>query len=84
MLITSVDREGTRQGFDVTLMEEVRQRVRIPVIACGGAGCAEDVADLLARAAADAVCCASIFHYGVCPLPALKQALARAEIAVRP
>lgn len=76
ILVTSVDREGTRKGFDLDLLDRVHERVRVPVIACGGAGGPEDVAAAIDRCAADAVCCASILHYDVCPLPALKHALA--------
>ena len=83
ILVTSVDQEGTRKGFDSTLIAEVHQRVKIPVIACGGAGCAEDVSALIEPNAADAVCCASIFHYDLCPIPELKSAVDAAGCAVR-
>lgn len=83
ILITSVDREGTRKGFDRDLTAEVHRRVAIPVIACGGAGSATDVADLLLAEQADAVCCASLFHYDLCPLARLKEELAQAGVPVR-
>lgn len=75
ILVTSVDNEGTRKGFDLELMEEVYRRVRVPVIACGGAGGAEDVAALLDEPRADAVCCAGLFHYDICSIPQLKKNL---------
>ncbi len=83
IMVTSVDREGTRKGFDVELLDAVRRRVRIPVIACGGAGAADHVATLAEARCADAVCCASIFHYGTCALPELKRHLHAAGQEVR-
>lgn len=83
ILVTSVDTEGTGKGFDIELAAEVRRRVRVPVIACGGAGSARHVADLLIAADCDAVGCATIFHFDKCPLPVLKSALADSGIAVR-
>lgn len=83
VLMTSVDAEGTRKGFDLELMEEVYRCVRIPVIACGGAGGPEDVAALFARPRADAVCCASIFHYDICSIPQLKKNLKERGCEVR-
>jgi cyclase len=76
IILTSVDREGTKTGFDLPLMQAVRRAVSVPVIACGGAGGVDDVSALLTAGGADAVCCASIFHYDLCPLPDLKRALA--------
>ncbi len=84
ILITSVDQEGTRRGFDVALLEQVRRRVRVPVIASGGAGEISHVAALIEGDCADAVCCASIFHYGTLTIPALKKGLADAGIEIRP
>ena len=83
ILVTSVDQEGTRKGFDLDLVGEVRKRAKVPVIASGGAGAAEHVADCFRAADADAAACAAIFHYGVVPLPALKSALAMAGVVVR-
>jgi cyclase len=84
ILITSVDREGTRKGFDVELVQAVRARVGIPVIAAGGAGSAAHVVAMANERAADAVACASLFHYNLCPVPDLKAALADAGVEVRP
>jgi len=83
ILVTSVDAEGTRGGFDVDLLTEICGRVRVPVIACGGAGGADDIAALLARAPCDAVCCASIFHDRSCPVGEVKERLSSAGIEVR-
>ena len=83
ILVTSVDQEGTKKGFDLELVAAVRKRSKVPVIACGGAGTAWHVAECFRAADADAVACAGIFHYGIVPLPALKSELAREGIAVR-
>jgi imidazole glycerol-phosphate synthase subunit HisF len=83
ILITSVDKEGTRKGFDVALTRAVRERVNIPVIASGGAGSPEHIIELARETASDAIACASIFHYGMQTIPATKAALAAAGIAVR-
>ena len=83
ILITSVDQEGTRKGFDLELVAEIRKRAKVPVIACGGAGMAAHVTDCFRFADADAVACASILHYATVPLPALKAELAKAGIAIR-
>lgn len=81
ILLTSIDREGTRKGFDLELIAEIREKVHIPVIGCGGAGSMEHV--VRALAICDAVCCASIFHYNQVPLPELKRGLAAAGVGVR-
>jgi cyclase len=83
VLVTSVDQEGTKKGFDLDLTSEVRRRAKVPVIACGGAGSAEDVATCVRAADVDAVACATLFHYGLVPLPALKSHLAVAGLVVR-
>ena len=85
ILVTSVDQEGTRKGFDVELVAEVRKRVRVPVIACGGAvRRAEHVIECIRATDVDAVSCASLLHYGIVPLPELKIRLAQSGIGVRP
>ena len=84
ILVTSVDMEGTRRGFDHALFQAVRGRVSIPVIGCGGAGEAAHVIEAVRDDGLDAIACASLFHYGHTPLPELKSALAAEGIAVRP
>ena len=64
ILLTSVDNEGTGRGLDLELTRLVAERVGVPVIASGGAGCAEHVRDAVLIGKADAVCIASILHYG--------------------
>lgn len=75
ILLTSVDREGTKMGFDLDLIQAVHDRVHIPVIASGGAGDVSHIGTLLDKECADAVCVASLFHYGVVTPIALKRAL---------
>lgn len=83
ILVTSVDMEGTLRGFDRELFRAVRERIRIPVIGCGGAGAAADLYAAFVEDGLDAVACASLFHYGHCPLPTLKAELGSAGVAVR-
>jgi imidazole glycerol-phosphate synthase subunit HisF len=82
ILLTSMDRDGTKDGYDLALLREVSEAVEVPVIASGGAGTPEHLVEGL-RAGADAVLCASIFHYGAYTVPQVKDALAAAGIPVR-
>lgn len=63
LLVTSIDREGTGEGFDLELTRRIAEAVPVPVIACGGAGAAQHVADVITHGKADAVCVASLLHY---------------------
>lgn len=83
ILLTSMDRDGTGAGFDCDLTRAVSQAVRIPVIASGGGGDAQTFVDVFERGKADAALAASIFHFGLHRLAALKQELQRAGIPVR-
>jgi cyclase len=83
ILLTSMDRDGTQKGYDLSLIEAVSECVPVPVIASGGAGELEHLASAL-RAGADAVLCASIFHYGAYTIAEAKAYMAEAGIAVRP
>jgi cyclase len=82
ILLTSMDRDGTNDGYDLALTEAVSTAVEVPVIASGGAGELEHLAQAL-RAGADAALCASIFHYGQHTIPEAKAHLASAGIPVR-
>jgi cyclase len=82
ILLTSMDRDGTSQGYDLELTGAVSEAVSVPVIASGGAGELEHLVEAL-RAGADAVLCASIFHYGRYTVREAKEHLAAAGIAVR-
>ena len=82
ILLTSMDRDGTSDGYDLALTRAVSQAVGVPVIASGGAGELEHLAEAL-NAGADAVLCASIFHYGRHTIAEAKAHLAAAGIPVR-
>ena len=82
ILLTSMDRDGTNQGYDLALTRAVSDEVGVPVIASGGAGELEHLVTAL-RSGADAVLCASIFHYGQFTVAQAKNHLAAAGIAVR-
>jgi cyclase len=84
ILLTSIDRDGTRQGFECTLTAEVSRAVAIPVIASGGAGAFEHFEDVFTRGRADAALAASIFHYAEHGVRELKMFLAARGIPVRP
>ncbi|MFS3130283.1 imidazole glycerol phosphate synthase subunit HisF [Nocardioides sp. Bht2] len=77
ILLNSMDADGTRDGFDIEMIERVRREVSIPVIASGGAGKVEDFAPAV-EAGADAVLAASVFHFGTLRIGDVKQALAAA------
>jgi imidazole glycerol-phosphate synthase subunit HisF len=83
ILLTSMDADGTRAGFDCELTAAVSQAVSIPVIASGGAGTVAHFTDVFAAGKADAALAASIFHFGVSSARSLKQGLAQAGVPVR-
>jgi cyclase len=83
ILLTSMDRDGTNAGYDLALTAAVAQAVTVPVIASGGAGELSHLSDAVG-AGADAVLCASIFHYGDHTVAEVKEHLARTGVAVRP
>jgi cyclase len=83
ILLTSMDRDGTRAGFDCELTRLVSQAVSIPVIASGGAGSAEDFIDVFRGGCADAALAASIFHFGIESIVELKSRLHAASVPVR-
>lgn len=83
LLITSVDRDGTCQGFDIELLREVRARVEIPVIASGGAGEDSHVVSALRDGEADAVACAHVLHFEKSGVADLKTGLHDAGLEVR-
>ncbi len=83
ILLTSMDRDGTKIGYDIPLTCAITQAVNIPVIASGGAGSLEHLAEVIIRADADAVLAASIFHYGEFRIREAKEYLASLGIPVR-
>ena len=83
ILLTSVDREGTKKGYDLELIRAVSDSVSIPVIASGGAGAPEHFRDAVEQGRADAVACANLLHYGVMTVKDIKAALAGMGVEVR-
>jgi cyclase len=82
ILLTSMDRDGTGEGFDLALIRAVAEAVPVPVIASGGVGCAEHFAEG-AKAGATGLLAASVFHFGQLSIAEAKCAVARAGLAVR-
>ncbi|NLN66106.1 MAG: imidazole glycerol phosphate synthase subunit HisF [Clostridiaceae bacterium] len=83
ILLTSMDRDGTKAGYDLELTSQVAQAVKIPVIASGGAGTMEHFRDAITIGKADAVLAASLFHFGEMNIMELKQYLKNEGIAIR-
>ena len=83
ILLTSIDADGGRRGYDVALTRAVADAVDVPVIASGGAGEAAHLVDAVREGGADAVLLAGILHDGLVGLDELKRALAEAGVAVR-
>ncbi|MFI5008195.1 MAG: imidazole glycerol phosphate synthase subunit HisF [Solirubrobacterales bacterium] len=84
VLLTSMDRDGTKDGFDVLLTHAVAEEVTIPVVASGGCGSVAHMAEVLTDGGASAALAASIFHFGEIRIPDAKAELRRAGIEVRP
>jgi len=83
ILLTSMDRDGTEDGYDLELTARVADAVEVPVIASGGAGALDHLVEAIDRGRADAVLCASIFHYGQYTVREAKERMAAAGIPVR-
>jgi len=83
ILLTSMDRDGTKSGFDLELLKQVNRQVTIPVIASGGAGTIAHCIDALVQGQADAVLAASIFHFREIEIRDLKMQMHRSGISVR-
>jgi cyclase len=83
ILLTSVDREGTRKGFDCALVRAVTQRVAVPVIASGGMGKSEDLIEVVQVGGADAIAMADILHYGRATVGDIRHVARAANIEVR-
>ena len=83
ILLTSMDEDGQKKGYDIALTKAVSESVNIPVIASGGAGALEHFYDAFTEGKADAVLAASLFHFGEIPIPELKKYLNEKGISVR-
>lgn len=83
LLITSMDRDGTNDGYDIALLSAIRRRVTIPIIASGGAGRPRDLTTAIVDGGADAVLAASIFHRSTHSIADVKAEFALAGVPVR-
>src|SRR5207249_11969419 len=83
IVLNSIDADGTKAGFDLAITRQVSESVGVPVVASGGAGKLEHMAEVLLEGKADAVLAASIFHFGTYTVGDVKQFLAKQKIPVR-
>lgn len=83
ILLTSMDNDGVKEGFDIDLTRAITREVRVPVIASGGAGKLDDFVEVVLEADADAVLAASVFHFGELTVEQVKRHMAKAGICVR-
>jgi cyclase len=83
IVLNSIDADGTRAGFDLEITRQVSEQVGVPVVASGGAGSLEHMAEVLIHGKADAVLAASIFHFGDFTVQDVKRYLAKRDIPVR-
>ena len=83
IVLTSMDADGTKDGFDIEITRAVTDAVTIPVVASGGAGCPEHLADAILLGGAEAALAASIFHYGEYTIEATKRVMQARGVPVR-
>ena len=83
-LVTSMDKDGTEDGYDLELTRTISERVNVPVIASGGAGKPEHFREAFTEGKADAALAASVFHYNKYPVPVVKEYLRKSGVSVRP
>lgn len=83
ILLTSMDRDGTKNGFDIELTKTISESVNVPIIASGGAGKIKDFVDIFQKGKADAALAASLFHFGELKINAVKNYLKQSNIPVR-
>jgi cyclase len=83
LLVTSIDRDGTREGFDLPLLTALREAVNLPIIASGGAGTIAHFVDVFEQAGSDAALAATLFHYGELEIVDVKRACAAQDIPMR-
>jgi cyclase len=83
-LVTSMDKDGTEDGYDIELTRTISEKVNVPVIASGGAGLPEHFLEVFTDGKADAALAASVFHYNKYPVPVIKEFLRKQGVIVRP
>ncbi len=83
-LVTSMDKDGTEDGYDIELTRAISERVNVPVIASGGAGVPKHFLDVFVYGKADAALAASVFHYKQYPVPVVKEYLRKMGVTIRP
>ena len=83
-LVTSMDRDGTKDGYDIELTRTISEKVNVPVIASGGAGLPQHFLQVFTDGKADAALAASVFHYNQYPVPVIKEFLRKHGVIVRP
>jgi len=83
IVLNSIDADGTKQGFDLVITRRISETVGVPVVASGGAGNLQHLADVLKEGHADAVLAASIFHFGTHTIREAKEFLAARGVMVR-
>ena len=83
-LVTSMDKDGTEDGYDIELTRTISEKVNVPVIASGGAGKPEHFVEVFTDGKADAALAASVFHYNKYPVPVIKEFLRKQGVIVRP
>ena len=83
ILLTSMDRDGTKDGYDIPLNKTMSEMLDIPIIASGGGGNPDHIYEVLAQGKADAALAASIFHFDEYPVPVVKEYLKEKGVAVR-
>ena len=83
ILLTSMDRDGTKKGYDLEILSLISETITIPVVASGGAGNLKHIADAFVLGKADAALCASIFHFGEYTISEVKNFLSKHDILVR-
>jgi cyclase len=83
IVLTSMDGDGTKDGFDIEITRLVSSAVDVPLVASGGAGCGRHMVEVLQQTRADAVLAASIFHFGECSIAEVKAEMAAAGLPVR-
>ena len=84
ILLTSMDRDGTKDGYDLALTRAVAEAVRVPVVASGGCGSVAHMAEVLTAGRASAALAASVFHFGEIRIPEAKAELLARGVCVRP